>query len=106
MDLIDVNKLKSDLSDIRNDFDNISDTVDDDIVPQFQKILNQLYDISNKGKETLNEFENKIPEIQSDIDAGIDIINSTLEKLEKLEKYIKEVRKFYTEYNYDKLFIE
>jgi len=34
----------------------------------------------------LDELENKIPGIQSDINSGIDLINSTLEKLDKLKK--------------------
>ena len=80
------NGLKSDLSDIRDDFDDISDTLDDEIIPQFKSVLNNLYDISEKWKEKLDELENKIPGIQSDINSGIDLINSTLEKLDKLKK--------------------
>ena len=81
-----INSLKSDIWDIRDDFDDISDTIDDEIIPEFENVLNQLSDISEKWKNKLDEFEWKIPDIQSDINSGIDILNNTLEKLDALKK--------------------
>ena len=80
------NELKSTISNIGDDFDNISDTLNKEIIPEFDTILNQISDISQKWESKLNELENEIPDIQDDIASGLEIINNTLDKLDKLQK--------------------
>lgn len=80
------NDLKRDISDLRDDFDDISDIIDDDVIPEFETVLDQLYDISNRWASRLDEIENKIPEIQHDIDSGIEMIDNTMNNLEKLKE--------------------
>lgn len=80
------NDLKSSISDLENDFDDITEIVDDDIIPQFEAILDQLYDLSDRWASKLDEIENKIPEIQQDIDSGIEMIDNAMNNLEKLKE--------------------
>jgi len=84
--------LKSSLNELRDDFDDISEIIDDDIIPQFETVLDQLYDISGRWINKLDEIENKIPDIQHDINAGIELIDNTMDNLEKLKNELPSIQ--------------
>ena len=95
----DVNDLKStkksiqnNLSNISRDFDSISNDLDRVLIPEFQNVLDQLYNVSAKWTDVLDDLEGDIPTVQQDINSGMDVLDTTIDRLEDLKKWLPSIQ--------------
>lgn len=95
----DVNDLKStkksiqnNLSNISRDFDSISNDLDRVLIPEFQNVLDQLYNVSAKWTEILDDLEGDIPTVQQDINSGMDVLDTTIDRLQDLKKWLPSIQ--------------
>jgi len=84
--------IRNNLSDISRDFDSISDDIDRELIPEFQNVLDQLYNVSSKWTDVLDDLESDMPTVQQDINSGMDVLDTTIDRLEDLKKWLPSIQ--------------
>jgi len=81
--------------DLRTSLDDLHDDYETNIEPALRQVLNHTQDLSTSGIEKLDRLENKLPDLQRNLEEGARIINTETEKVrsfqEKLPKLQKDV---------------
>ena len=82
--------------DLRTSLDDLHDDYETNIEPALRQVLNHTQDLSTSGIEKLDRLENKLPDLQRNLEEGARIINTETEKVrsfqEKLPKLQKDVK--------------
>ena len=85
-------KLKSTIADIENDFGDISDELDWNIIPQLKNVLSWLYDMADVWRDKLYNLEWKLPEVQNEINSWVEILDKTIDKLQDFQKDVPKIQ--------------
>ena len=85
-------KLKSTIVDIENDFENVSDELDWNIIPQLKNVLSELYDMADLWRDKMYDLEWDLPEVQSEINSWVEILDKTIDKLQDFQKDVPKIQ--------------
>ena len=88
----DKNQIESTISDIDKDFSEISDELNWNIIPGLRNVLVELYNLAGVWKDKLDDIEWDLPEIQQDINSGIDMLDTAIEHLQDFQKDIPTIK--------------
>ena len=71
--------------DMRTTLDEVHTNYQNDIEPLLTEVLKEIDTLSQQGTEKLDTLEKKLPQVEKNIDRGIEILNTEIEKIRSFQ---------------------
>ncbi|MBB1557094.1 MAG: YhgE/Pip domain-containing protein, partial [candidate division SR1 bacterium] len=71
--------------DMRTTLDEVHTNYQNDIEPLLTEVLKEIDTLSQQGTEKLDTLEKKLPQVEKNIDGGIEILNTEIEKIRSFQ---------------------
>ena len=71
--------------DMRTTLDEVHTNYQNDIEPLLTDVLKEIDTLSQQGTEKLDTLEKKLPQVEKNIDRGIEILNTEIEKIRSFQ---------------------
>ena len=70
---------------MRTTLDEVHTNYQNDIEPLLTEVLKEIDTLSQQGTEKLDTLEKKLPQVEKNIDRGIEILNTEIEKIRSFQ---------------------
>ena len=88
----DKKEIRNEVRNLEDDVNSISRDLDRNIIPWLKNLLSEVYDISGKWTDKLDEIEDNLPDVQNWVISWIDILDTTVDKLQDLQKSLPAIQ--------------